>query len=75
MICFRLASLAEDRFGRARELLAGCDKTALKPAIMMLEAYGRVLVRLKQEGWRQPRQRVSLPRLEKLWVVLRHGLL
>jgi squalene synthase HpnD len=74
-VCFALAELAEERFTRARALLAGCDRKALRPAAMMLEAYGRVLARLKQQGWRDPHERVTLPRLEKLWVVLRHGLL
>jgi phytoene synthase len=74
-VCFELADLAEDRFTRARALLAQSDRKALRPAAMMLEAYGRLLARLKQQGWQNPRQRVSLPRLEKLWIVLRHGLL
>jgi len=74
-VCFALAAMAEARFARARSLLAHCDRRALRPAVLMLEVYDRVLARLKQEAWRQPRRRVSLPRAQKLWLVLRHGLL
>lgn len=74
-VCSTLAEMADARFTRARQLLADCDRKALKPATMMLEVYGRLLERLKREGWQQPRQRVSLPRLQKLWLLLRYGLL
>jgi phytoene synthase len=74
-VCFALSDMAAARFVRARELLAACDRKALKPAAMMLEVYDRILTLLKQKAWRQPRQRVSLPRAQKLWLVLRYGLL
>ena len=41
----------------------------------MRAAYGRILQRMQAVGWAPPRQRVSLSKLEKLWVVVRHGLL
>jgi hypothetical protein len=29
---------------------------------------------MQKKGWAPPRRRVSLSKIEKLWVVLRHGL-
>ena len=47
---------------------------ALKPASVILEAYHRLLLRLKVAAWRDPWHEISLPRAEKLWVALRYGL-
>jgi len=74
-VCQRLAELAEDRFQEAKGLIAQCDRRALRPAVIMLEAYHRLLVKLRREGWRDPRARLSISRLEKLWVAARYGFL
>ncbi len=41
---------------------------------LMRAAYGRILERTQAIGWAPPRRRVSLSKLEKLWVVVRYGL-
>jgi phytoene synthase len=73
-VCAKLAELAELRFRESRELIADCDTRALKPASVILEAYYRLLLRLKVAAWRDPWHEISLPRAEKLWVALRYGL-
>ncbi len=73
-VCRKLAELAEARFQEARGLLADCDRRALKPAVVMLEAYHKLLRRLRQNDWQDPWERVSLARLDKLWLGLRYGL-
>lgn len=74
-VCQRLAELAEARFQEAKVLIAQCDRQALRPAMIMLEAYHRLLAKLRREGWRDPRARLSISRLEKLWVAARYGFL
>ena len=73
--CRRVAALAEERFSEAHDLIGNCDKKAIKPAVMMLEAYHRLLTRLLRADWRDPWQRIALPHREKLWVAFRHGFL
>jgi phytoene synthase len=36
--------------------------------------YAALLARLERRGWSQPAGRVSLPKWQKLWLALRHGL-
>ncbi len=69
-----LAAMAESRFARSRALLGQCDRRRLKPAILMMQVYARILARLARRGWDKPRQRVRLSKAEKLWVVARYGL-
>jgi len=74
-VCRDLAALARRRFAEAETALARCDRKAMRPAIVMKEVYGRILDRLIAADWRDPAARISLSRLEKLWIGLRHGLL
>ena len=73
--CAELAERARGLFDRARALLADCDRGRVRPAILMLEAYDRILTRLEARGWDRPEVPVRLSRLEKLWIALRHRLL
>ena len=73
-VCRKLADLAETRFQESRGLLDHCDRRALKPAVVMLEAYHKLLQRLRRSDWQDPWGRVSLARLDKLWLGLRYGL-
>ncbi len=72
--CAELAEHARALFGRARELIAACDRRRIRPALLMLEIYQRLFKRLEARGWDRPRTPVKVPRVEKLWVALRHGL-
>ncbi len=69
--CAELAEIAKNRFARARNLMAQCDRRRLRPARLMLDSYGRILGRLEARGWDRPREAVRLSRLEKLWSALR----
>ncbi|RMD62457.1 MAG: squalene synthase HpnD, partial [Alphaproteobacteria bacterium] len=55
--------------------LARCDRRRLRPARLMLEVYERLLDRLEARGWDRPEVPVRLNRVEKLWIVLRYGVL
>lgn len=74
-VCELLADIAERRFTEARELMAGCEPGQIRPAIMMMEVYHRILGKLTAQGWNGHAMRVRLSKLEKLWVVFRYGIL
>ncbi len=73
-VCARLAALAHRYFDDARAAMARCDRRAMKPARLMGATYAALLARLEWRGWSQPAGRVSLPKWQKLWLALRHGL-
>ncbi|TDI59395.1 MAG: presqualene diphosphate synthase HpnD [Alphaproteobacteria bacterium] len=73
--CAELAAHARSLFGRARESIAACDRRRIRPALLMLEIYQRLLKRLERRGWDRPKIPVKVPRIEKLWVALRYGLI
>jgi squalene synthase HpnD len=72
-VCETLAGVAANHFERADELAAGCDRSQIRPAIMMMEIYRRIYLRLKQRGWRDLSRPVGLGKLHKLWVALCFG--
>ena len=73
-VCAELGAMARRRFARARELLSACDRRSVRPCALMMEVYGRLLERLEIRGWDKPEEAVRVSRLEKAWIVLRHGL-
>ena len=73
-VCVPLSTMARQRFERSRRLIAGCNRQRLKPCILMMEVYERILHRLEHRGWAPPRDPVKVPRLEKLWIAFRYGL-
>ncbi len=78
--CQALAARAEERFEAAR---AHAHKSAcldggykrLRPAIVMMAVYRRVLARLARRGWSPPESNVRLGAAEKLWIAVRHILI
>lgn len=73
-VCRELAAEARARFDRAWALLDGVDPGTARPCRLMLGVYERLLRRLEATAWRHPERRVRVPKWEKLWVVLRHGI-
>ena len=70
--CAELAARARACFAHARRLVSQCDRGRVRPAILMLEAYERILTRIEARGWDRPDVPVRLSRMEKLWIALRH---
>ena len=68
-----LGLIAERRFQESRALVAECDPTAVRPAIMMMEIYHRILDKIRADKWAHPLQRISLSKFEKIWVLIRYG--
>jgi squalene synthase HpnD len=74
-VCEVLAGVAEHQFADALALAAACDPARVRPAMMMLQVYRRILQRLQWRGWQNLSQPVSLSKLTKLWVAFRYGVL
>jgi presqualene diphosphate synthase len=74
-VCEVLAEVADRQFKEALALAAECDRQRVRPAVMMLEVYRRILKRLQRRGWYDLAQPVSLNKLTKLWVAFRYGVL
>ncbi len=72
--CQRVADLAHDYFREAHAAMSRCDERAMKPARLMGATYAALLSRIERRGWDRPAERVSLPKWQKLWLALRHGL-
>jgi squalene synthase HpnD len=74
-VCDMLAAVADNRFNQARDILATCDRRQMRPAIMMMQAYRKILELLLERGWRNLDTPAKVPRLAKAWIVLRYGIL
>ncbi len=72
-VCRALASRAEKCFAQADRLLAKGEREKLRPALIMMHSYRRILERLKQRDWARLDQRVKLGKIERLWIGIRHG--
>ncbi len=73
-VCEALVARAREGFARSSELLGACEHRSVKPAVLMMEIYRRILDRLEARGWAPPRRRVRVSRSEKAWVALRYGI-
>ncbi|MGC2413984.1 MAG: presqualene diphosphate synthase HpnD [Stellaceae bacterium] len=73
--CRDLAEIAERHFAEAARAMAGCSRRAMRPAAVMGAFYRAMLDALLRAGWRDPARRISLSKGQKLWLVLRHGLI
>ena len=74
-VCADLAKIAQRHFDDAATAMEDCDKDALRPARIMGAIYRGILTRLIKRGWEKLDEPVHVPKLEKLWIVLRYGFL
>jgi phytoene synthase len=74
-VAAEVGAAATARFAEAGAILAAVDRRRARPARVIFAVYSRLLARLLAVGFAPPRRRVSLGKLEKLWLALRHGLL
>lgn len=74
-VCDVLAGVAEIHFKTAIELAASCDRDRVRPAMMMLQVYHRILKRLRRRGFADLHTPVALGKAAKLWVAFRYGVL
>jgi squalene synthase HpnD len=74
-LCAELAAMARAKFAEAQDALADCDRRKLRPAVIMMTIYRRILDKLLVRGWRRLDQPIEVAKPEKVWIALRHGLL
>jgi presqualene diphosphate synthase len=74
-ICELLANVASRRYAEARELAGQCKRDDVRPAVMMMDVYHQILEKLIRRGWKDISSPVKLSKLEKMWTLLRHGVL
>jgi phytoene synthase len=70
-VCENLADVARDGFAAADEALRHLDRAALKPAILMMENYRRVLDRLQARGWGTRQGKLRLSTVDRLHLLTR----
>lgn len=70
--CRELASEARDHFAKADTAMALCKPGAMRPAKIMRAYYGAVFDKLVANDWRDVSTRITLPKWQKLWIVLRN---
>ena len=70
----QLAAEANQHYEAAERVMRSA-KGQLKAPRLMGAAYGRILKHMLVQGWKPPRRRVSLTKGEKLWVLVRYGLM
>lgn len=73
-VCATLAARAGNYFEQARAITNAADQGAARPAIMMMEVYHRVYLRLLKRGWDDLSQDVGLSKLNKIFIAIRYGL-
>ena len=74
-ICAELAAIARRRYQDAERALAECDRRTMRPAIMMMQNYRRILDKLVERGWSRLDEPVSLSKAQKLWLLMRYALI
>lgn len=74
-VCVALAEVARERFVAAEKALEHAPRGALRPAVVMMMNYRRILDRLIESGWRDIDRPIHVSTREKLWIALRYGVL
>jgi len=72
-VCDILAAVARRRFEQAEAAILQCDIDKVRPAVMMMEVYRRILDKLAHRGWLKLDLPVAISRPGKLWLALRYG--
>jgi presqualene diphosphate synthase len=70
-VCRELSTTAGDYFAAADAAMKLCKPSAMRPALIMRSYYGAIYKRLVALDWRDPTQRVCLPKWQKLLLMVR----
>ncbi len=74
LVCDLLATIAERRFEEAWDLARQCNRSDVRPAVMMMAVYHQILKKVIHRGWRNFASSVKLTKLEKIWTMIRYGI-
>jgi presqualene diphosphate synthase len=71
--CVEVAARARVHFAKARSIMAGAPRAAVKAPRLMAAAYSSILDRMVKEGFAPPRRRAKASRLRIIGALLRYG--
>lgn len=74
-VCQKLAERAAREFELAEAAIAECSKQTMRPAIIMMMVYRKILDRLRARGFTDLADTDVVSKPEKLWIAVRYGLL
>ncbi len=74
-VCEEIVAIARHRFAAAQAALRDSPAKELRPAVVMMRHYQRILERLVTRGWHDLDREVSVSTPVKLWIALRYGLM
>ncbi len=74
-VCADLVTIARRLFADARTVLTACPRRAVRPAVVMMNVYRRLLDGLVRRGWTRLDEPVGVPAARKIWIALRYGLI
>ncbi|MEC8776390.1 MAG: presqualene diphosphate synthase HpnD [Pseudomonadota bacterium] len=72
-VCDALAEVALGHYEDATTAMAECSRRHMRPAILMMLVYRRVLDALMKRGWKDLEKPVKVSKATKLWILIRHG--
>ncbi|WNJ98784.1 presqualene diphosphate synthase HpnD [Thalassospiraceae bacterium LMO-JJ14] len=72
-LCDDLADRAEKHFEAAKTVIAAADPDAVRPAVMMMQVYCRILDKLQKRGWQNLETDVGPSKFEKIMIAVRYG--
>ncbi|NQV55538.1 MAG: presqualene diphosphate synthase HpnD [Rhodospirillales bacterium] len=70
-VCGELAKLTSDYYGEAGRLIRRCDKSQVRPALIMKNVYEKLFKRVTDRGWVDLNEPVSLSKFEKSALVVK----
>lgn len=73
VLCDRLARRADAHFNAAGVIINNADPAAVRPAVMMMQVYRRILDKLLARGWDELDKDVGPSKFEKLMIAVRYG--
>ncbi|MBV9331207.1 MAG: presqualene diphosphate synthase HpnD [Alphaproteobacteria bacterium] len=73
--CREVAKLAHEHYRQSTAILKRRPRGNLRAPRLMGAVYAQILARMEKQGWRPPRDRVSISKTQLMMVVLKHGLL
>jgi presqualene diphosphate synthase len=73
-VCAEMVARARTHFGEADSIMARSPRRVVRAPRVMAEVYRSILDRLVARGWSPPRDRIRVPRVRLIWIVLRNAL-
>ena len=73
-VCDHIAEIAALQFSGAERLINSCDRSRVRPALIMKNVYQRLFLRILDRGWGRLHERVALSKFEKSALILKSTL-